>query len=314
MPPQGKKSTTFSEWSTKSPPLFPSTRIPIRQSRAPATTVTVAQHVARFGREDELPVRKSFPLALPRRCRRFQRRAFARTRWPSARRRPTGDDHHHDTGEQEFIGERGLTHWEIDLASSEHQRRWQAEGYVRLDQDQGCRSPILQPGLQEGRCRPEQAVRQHFFSRRDFPGNNESRKLNKILSAVPVSSPPKSSSESSPSSRTPRSTRSPRGSSTDSATLSTARTPRSSPTASTPSCVTTSSASRRSALTVVSATTGASASAASTPRPLVAVAGPSVSPRRRVVKGYDGYGIGWIGVTAGFSIFLSILRGLLFPA
>jgi hypothetical protein len=104
------------------------------------------------------------------------------------------------------------------------------------------------------------------------------------LSTVLVSSPPKSSSASSPSSRTPRSTRSPPGSSTGSATLSTARTRRSSPTASTPSCVTTSSASRRSAPTAVSDTTGASASAASTPRPPAAAAGPSVSPRRRVVK------------------------------
>lgn len=76
-------------------------------------------------------------------------------------------------------------------------------------------------------------------------------------------------------------TRSPPGSSTGSATLSTARTLRSSPTVSTPSSVRTSSASRRSALTVVSVTTGASASVVSTPRPPVVAAGPSVSPRRR---------------------------------
>lgn len=74
------------------------------------------------------------------------------------------------------------------------------------------------------------------------------------------------------------------GSSTDSAISSTARTTRSSPTVSTPSCETTSSASRRSAPTVVSDTTGACASVVSTPRPLAAAAGRSVSPRRRVVK------------------------------
>ena len=34
----------------------------------------------------------------------------------------------------------------------EHKRRWKAEGHVRLDQDKGCRSPLLQLGLQEGRC------------------------------------------------------------------------------------------------------------------------------------------------------------------
>ena len=66
-----------------------------------------------------------------------------------------------------------------------------------------------------------------------------------------------------------------------------ARTARSSPTVSTPSSVRILSASRRSALTVVSVTTGASVSAVSTPRPPVAAAGPSVCPRRRVVKQED---------------------------
>jgi hypothetical protein len=126
-----------------------------------------------------------------------------------------------------------------------------------------------------------------------------------------VSSPPKSSSESSPSSRTPPSTRSLHGSSTDSAISSMARTPTSLLTVSTPSSVRISSASRRSALTVVFDTTGVSVSVVSTPRPPVAVAGPSVSPRRRVVKLFIGVGYGWTGVTAGFSIFLGILRDLL---
>lgn len=79
-------------------------------------------------------------------------------------------------------------------------------------------------------------------------------------------------------------TRSPLGSSTGSATLSTARTPRSWPTVSTRSSATTSSASRRSALTVVSVTTGASASVASTPRPLAVAVALSVSPRRRAKR------------------------------
>lgn len=132
---------------------------------------------------------------------------------------------------------------------------------------------------------------------------------NEGLETVLVSSPPKSSSASSPLSRTPRSTRFPPGSSTDSAISLMARTLRSSPTASTPSCVTILSASRRSALTVVSDTTGASVSVVSTPRPPAAAAGPSVSPRRRVVKHYAmDYGIiGWTGAKAGCSIFLSMI-------
>lgn len=35
---------------------------------------------------------------------------------------------------------------------AQHQRRWQAENHVRLDQDQGCWSSLLQLGLQKGRC------------------------------------------------------------------------------------------------------------------------------------------------------------------
>lgn len=141
---------------------------------------------------------------------------------------------------------------------------------------------------------------------------------------VLVSSPRKSLSVSSPSSRTPRSTRSPPGSSTDSATLSTARTRRSSPTVSTPSSVTILSASRRSAPTVVSVTTGASAFAASTPRPPAAAAEPSVSPRRRVVSG-DAFAIetrkdfslrcfGWDGRDGWFLLFETFPEGLCFSA
>lgn len=132
------------------------------------------------------------------------------------------------------------------------------------------------------------------------------RILSRALSPVLVSSRPKSSSESSPSSRTRLSTRFPSGSSTDSATLWTARIRRCSPTASTRSCARIWSASRRFVPTVVSATTGACVSAASTPRRLVAGAGLSVCPRRRVVRQRDDYGAGWTGVTAGFSISPSI--------
>jgi len=35
----------------------------------------------------------------------------------------------------------------------------QTQSYVRLDEDQGCRSPILELGLQKGRCWSQQAVR-----------------------------------------------------------------------------------------------------------------------------------------------------------
>jgi hypothetical protein len=47
----------------------------------------------------------------------------------------------------------------VHSPSPQYQRRWKAEDHVRLDQDQGCRAPLLQLGLQEGRCRLEQAVR-----------------------------------------------------------------------------------------------------------------------------------------------------------
>ncbi|KAK3075319.1 hypothetical protein LTS18_014061, partial [Coniosporium uncinatum] len=40
----------------------------------------------------------------------------------------------------------------VHPASVEHQRRWQAEGHVRLDEDQGCWTSLQQLGLQEGRC------------------------------------------------------------------------------------------------------------------------------------------------------------------
>ena len=38
----------------------------------------------------------------------------------------------------------------VHLASPQHQRRWKTEDYVRLDQNQGCRSQIFQLGLQKG--------------------------------------------------------------------------------------------------------------------------------------------------------------------
>lgn len=40
----------------------------------------------------------------------------------------------------------------VHSATVEHQRRWKAEDYVRSDPDQGCRTSLLQLGLQEGRC------------------------------------------------------------------------------------------------------------------------------------------------------------------
>src|SRR5215471_12991241 len=45
----------------------------------------------------------------------------------------------------------------VHPSSSRYQCRWQAEDHVRFDQDQGGWSQILQPGLQEGRCRSNQA-------------------------------------------------------------------------------------------------------------------------------------------------------------
>merc|ERR1712000_723780 len=44
---------------------------------------------------------------------------------------------------------RGEDELPVHLASVEHQRRWQAKGHVRLDQDQGCRPPLLQLGLKK---------------------------------------------------------------------------------------------------------------------------------------------------------------------
>lgn len=46
----------------------------------------------------------------------------------------------------------------VHPSTSQHQRRWQAEDHVRLDQNQGCRSSLLQLGLQESRCGSQQAV------------------------------------------------------------------------------------------------------------------------------------------------------------
>jgi hypothetical protein len=41
-------------------------------------------------------------------------------------------------------------------AFAEHQRGWEAEDHVRHDLNQGCRAPLLQHRLQEGRHRHEQ--------------------------------------------------------------------------------------------------------------------------------------------------------------
>ena len=46
----------------------------------------------------------------------------------------------------------------VHPSTAQHERRWKAKDHVRLDQDQGCRASLLESGLQESRCRPEQAV------------------------------------------------------------------------------------------------------------------------------------------------------------
>lgn len=46
----------------------------------------------------------------------------------------------------------------VHSPSSQHQRRWQAKDHVRFDQDKGCWASILQLGVQESRCGPQQAV------------------------------------------------------------------------------------------------------------------------------------------------------------
>ena len=40
----------------------------------------------------------------------------------------------------------------IHPPSPQHKRRWQAESHVRPDEDQGCRTSLLESGVQEGRC------------------------------------------------------------------------------------------------------------------------------------------------------------------
>lgn len=62
----------------------------------------------------------------------------------------------------------------VHLASTQHQRRRQAEGRLRPYQDQGCRSPLLQPCLQEGRCRPEQACRRAHLYETTIRGRQQS--------------------------------------------------------------------------------------------------------------------------------------------
>ena len=54
----------------------------------------------------------------------------------------------------------------VHPASPQHQRRWQAEDHVRSNQNQGCRSPLLQSRVQEGRRGLEQAVRTATISPR----------------------------------------------------------------------------------------------------------------------------------------------------
>ena len=47
----------------------------------------------------------------------------------------------------------------VHPSSPQYQCRRQAKDHVRSHQDKGCRTPILQLGVQESRCRLEQAVR-----------------------------------------------------------------------------------------------------------------------------------------------------------
>jgi hypothetical protein len=46
----------------------------------------------------------------------------------------------------------------IDPPFAQHERRRKAKSHVRIDKDKGCWSSIQQLGLQEGRCRSQQAV------------------------------------------------------------------------------------------------------------------------------------------------------------
>ena len=105
-----------------------------------------------------------------------------------------------------------------------------------------------------------------------------------MMILVLVSLATKSWSVLSPFSKTLLNTRSPTGSLTDKRMLLTASTAKLSPTVLTPSFVRILSVLRRSVLTVVFVTTGVSVSVVNTPRLLVAVVAPLVSPRRNKVR------------------------------
>lgn len=105
----------------------------------------------------------------------------------------------------------------VHPSSAQHQRRRQAEGCLCPYQDQGCRSPLLQPRLQEGRCRSRQACRRaHLYAppsrlaRPNSPRHLDlliiSCRFERLLIGMIVQL--RSLSASSPSSRTPPSTRS----------------------------------------------------------------------------------------------------------
>ena len=118
----------------------------------------------------------------------------------------------------------------VHPSTPQHQRRWKAENHVRFNQDQGCRSSILQFGLQKGRCRLEQAV--GFLNTLAMPyavadpSVIDAHDTDTILLLVLVKSPPKNSNVSSPSSKILHSIRSRRGSSIVNVISSTAKTPR----------------------------------------------------------------------------------------
>lgn len=114
----------------------------------------------------------------------------------------------------------------VHPSSSQYQCRWKAEDYVRSDQNKGCRSSILQPSLQESRCRLEQAVSPPSFASPSHACASTTRVLRTDQSkhAVPVKSHRKSWSVSSPSSKTLPNTKSLHGSSIANATLLMAKT------------------------------------------------------------------------------------------
>lgn len=79
--------------------------------------------------------------------------------------------------------------------NSKYQRRGETKGHVRLDKNQGCRSSLLQLGLQEGRYRSQQAVGNTWKDVMEWTSSDDS--------AVPENLPLKNSSALSQSSRTP---------------------------------------------------------------------------------------------------------------